>query len=139
MKYTNKYKLPSSIVSAVSKDTYDLKPSDDCISVTSLISPPKYTLLKKRYWDKVEEDISDGIWKIMGSAAHVVLSWVDPAGRIMERRFSTKVGKFTISGKPDNYEIAEGEIQDYKITSVYAYIFSKNDKSEWVKQLNVYA
>jgi len=139
MKYTNKYNLPQSIFDAISNDTYDLKKDPNIISVTTLINPPKIRLLRQRHDVEIEEDITENIWSLLGSAVHEVLGRVDDKNRLIEERINIPVNGKVVSGKSDIYEITEKCIQDYKVTSAWSIVFSPEGKKEWIEQLNVYA
>ena len=137
MKYTNKYKLPRSIVDAVQKNTYDLSQTDqNIVSVTTLINPPIIRQLSIRHWNDVEEDVADNLWRLMGSAIHEVLSRISEDGRFIEERLKEPISGMTIAGRPDLYDIQEKSIEDYKLTSVWAV---KYTKTEWEQQINYYA
>ena len=56
MKITNKHKLPTPIVNALSKDTYTRGNSHR--SVTQLIDSPRIRILTEKHWEDLEEDIS---------------------------------------------------------------------------------
>ena len=149
MQFTNVYNLPNSIEDALTKDTYDLSQVKNIVSVTSLIDSPKIVQLRKRHWNEMEEDISDRIWLLLGSAVHAILERVESKDRFIEERFYVdtdtwelvdkkhlKSDKFYIAGKPDIYDSSVLAIQDYKVTSVWSIIYGK---SEWEYQLNCYA
>lgn len=137
MKITNLYGLPEAIYRAILNDSYSgPKHDSDTISVTSLISPLRYYLLKKRHWNEIEEDASDMLWRLMGQAMHAILERSAPRGSIVEKRIEKKFNGITISGQID---IIEGkEISDYKWTSVWQYLYSPDGgKAEHQAQLNL--
>lgn len=130
-KLTNKYGLPDALVSALSADWYS-QPGH--ISVTGLIQPPRIRVLTQRYADQIEEDASDGIWRLLGSAVHDVLQRADTDG-VQEQRLSMEIAGWKVTGQADLME--GGVLSDYKITSVWAGI--NGVKPEWEAQLNCYA
>lgn len=161
MKFTNITGLPLSLVSALQGDSYDLK---DCpknvISVTTAIAPPKIKTLELNHFDDIVVDVSERLWSVFGSAVHSVLENASKASeRLTEERWfintedwqvytlaaSLKIqdawwySKKTVylSGKIDCYDHAESELQDYKVCSVYSYLFEKTGKPEWGEQLNM--
>lgn len=137
MRYTNKHNLPSSIVEAIKKQTYDLKEgSRTTISVSALNMPPRIRQLQLRHSDELTVDVSDHLWMLMGSAVHEVLSRIGKENRIIEERMTEPVQGIKITGKPDIYDKLLQSIEDYKITSVWAV---QNLKTEWEQQLNCYA
>ena len=70
MNLTNKYDLPQSLVNAVGRFSYSRGKSD--ISVTQLIDSPRIVKLKELHNDKIVSDISEEIWKLVGSALHLI-------------------------------------------------------------------
>lgn len=162
MIYTNNYNLPESIFRALKNDDYDLSNApDNIVSVTTLIDAPKVKVLMKRHWNDLEVDASDSIWKLFGSSIHHVLemSNKNKHDSLSEERwfldvsdleiYTLKPGekpenscwyesdKMYVSGKLDNY--IEPHIEDYKVTSVWSYIFEPNGKPEHHWQINIHA
>jgi hypothetical protein len=154
MNYTNKFKLPESIVDAIVKNTYDLSTSDkNIISVSVLNNPPRIRQLSLRHWIDLEEDVSDSIWRLLGSAVHEVVARIEAKNRLIEERMfvdmstdkvitlskgkklETEEGHVYIAGRPDLYDEKEKSVEDYKVTSVWAV---KEEKKEWVEQVNCY-
>jgi hypothetical protein len=136
MKVTNKYDLPIALVRAMSRDDYTKGKSD--YSVTGLLTPPKVSLLREQYSDRMEMDISDKMYTFLGTALHKVMEdTVMPENCTYEERLFTEIDGTTISGAIDIQErIPAGTIVwDYKVTSVWSVM---NEKAEWVQQLNMY-
>lgn len=133
MKLTNRHNLPSAIVEAVKNDPYN--PGDCDISVTKLIDSPMIRQLTIDHKEEVEQDVSDCTWSLLGQAVHAILERVplSPGARREERLYTTINGK-VVSGQFDWLE--DGELSDYKVTSVWSVIFGK---SSWENQLNVLA
>jgi len=133
MPYTNKFNLPETICNAI---MYESKYEDGKYSVTNLIKPPQIYQLEKRYQDKIERDVSDGLWMLLGSSVHYILEKAKPENTLKEERLEVNVGGIRVVGKPDLYT-ANGTIEDYKITSVWSFLLGS--KPEWTAQLNIYA
>lgn len=130
-KLTNKYNLPEVIFRAIKNDPYDAGGAD--ISTTRLISPPRLVTLADRHKDKIEEDVSERIWSLLGQAVHVILERADGGG-IKELRQFAEVNGWKVSGAID---LIDGTtILDHKVTSVWSYIY-KSRMDEWEKQGNV--
>ena len=137
MKYTNDCNLPESIADAIKKNTYDVKRNDpSIISITTLINAPRVRQLTIRHWDEIIEDVSDGIWRLLGSAVHSVMERISEDGRFVEERLTETIQGIKVTGKADLYEGTTEGIEDYKVTSVYKI---KNDVKDWETQLNAYA
>jgi hypothetical protein len=129
---TNNYNLPQSLVSALSADWYT---QHGHISVTGLIQPPRLRQLMLRYGDDIEEDVSDKIWMLLGSAVHDVLERADTTHSLQEERLATDVLGWIVTGKADLWE-EPGIVSDYKVTSVWAGM--NGVKPEWEAQTNIY-
>ena len=137
MKYTNTNHLPESVADAIKKNTYDVKRNDPSImGITTLILAPRVRQLTLRHWDEIEEDVSDGIWKLLGSAVHSVMERIRSDNRLIEERLTEEINGIRVTGKADLYEGLNKGIEDYKITSVFKV---KNDVKDWENQLNCYA
>jgi len=143
MKLTNKLGLSSVWVNAVTADqnAYD---KVGWRSVTGLVAPIQCQILKERHDDKIEEDVIDRIWALLGSACHAILQMAaQPEDNVLtEERFTIEFMGKEISLKPDRVEqipdsIDEFHLKDFKITSVWGVILE--DKWEWAAQTNLYA
>ena len=142
MKLTNRYNLPVAMVHAIEAMQYDPRERDPKrIGITQLISNPLPRMLMLKYYDQIEEDISDHIWRIAGSGMHEVLSRADKnkksAQNFIEEKLEQKVGDWTVVGKLDHYDSSELTVSDYKITSIWSVRFGEH--TEWEEQLNPYA
>jgi hypothetical protein len=106
-------------------------------SVTEIMSPPKVRRLREQYNDMIEQDVSDMLWQLLGSALHVVMERGATDGWTMEERLFHDVDGVTISGQIDaQQDTPDGVIiTDWKFTSAWAVM---QDKEEWVQQLNIY-
>ena len=133
MKITNKLKLPEGLVKAVSMERHNKK---GCISATTLIQGVKQTILTERHWDELEDDVSDRLWAIWGTAVHSLLEHEGETD-FTELDMCHIVGGITITGRIDNYDMQKGIICDYKTASVYKVKFK--DFSDWKKQGMIYA
>ncbi len=132
MKITNKFGLPQPLVNAVKYTTYNKGEAD--FSVTELIKPPRIAALEILHADVLEEDASDRLWLLMGSAGHEVLRRSSDGGIVEERCIVEFEGK-KVSGQLD-YAVTEKEIIDYKFVSLWA--IKDGVKSDWEAQLNLY-
>ena len=119
MKVTNHFNLPGPLINAIKgfDKAYKDSRGDTQISVTELISPPLIRRLKKEHWDEIEEDASERVWSILGSAVHSILEHAGSENDLTEERLFLEVDKVKVSGQADLYE-ANGTLSDYKITSV---------------------
>lgn len=139
MKLTNKFDLPEPFINYTKKNEYSPGSSD--ITATTLIDSPKIGLLKRKHYAEVEEDISDRIMSLLGTAVHQILQ--DGAGEhdIVEERFYMDIHGTKLGGQIDLMTPVEGGylVQDYKTTGAYSIQSNPNGKKEWEEQLNIYA
>lgn len=130
---TNKLDLPNSLVRAVTTEKHN-KPN--CISATSLLQGAKQFVLSDRHWEELEDDVSNRIWAVFGTAVHALLQDFNEDD-FVEERFECKVGDKTVTGQVDLYSMTREEISDWKTASVWKII--KGDFSDWKKQGLIYA
>ena len=134
MRWTNHHNIDPAIAQAVMNDDYELVGD---ISVTGLIRPPQIAALEARYGDQVEQDVSDGLWRLLGQSMHQVLQAGRLAGTIQEHRLVVEVNGWQVSGAFDIYYEDSNTIKDFKVTSVWSYIFG--GRADWQAQVNLYA
>jgi hypothetical protein len=129
----NIYNLPEPLVKAL---TSERKPPEyGRFSVTSLIDAPLRRCLSLKHFDELEEtsEVSDNLWILLGKAVHYVIEQANKGEETEIKIEHDWNGKATIVGVID-YR-GGNSIVDWKVTSVYSFIF---DKPEWEYQLNVY-
>lgn len=137
MKLTNKFNLPDTFINVITRPTYSRGDSE--ISVTEILSPPQLVQLRRRHADDIEQDASDMVWSLFGSACHNILQHGKDDNHIVEERLFTTYDGWSISGQIDLQEIqSDGSIiiSDYKVTSAWSV---QQQKAEWIDQLNMYA
>lgn len=139
MKTTNKFDLPQAFENFDKVHAYSKGDAD--ISATTLIDSPKIDLLKRNNYREIESDISDNIMRILGTAVHAILQDGAGEGDRVEERLYAKFGDVTLSGQIDLMSPVQGGflLQDYKTCGSFAVQASPEGRSEWVRQLNVYA
>ena len=115
MKITNKLNLPYGLVKAVSPEPHN-KPGE--ISATTLIQGTKQVILTQRHWNELEDDVSERIWAVFGTAVHALLE-TESENDFTEIEVKQPVADITVTGRIDNYDMSTGTICDYKNTSVY--------------------
>jgi hypothetical protein len=132
MKITNRFSLPEPLLKAV---TWDIHPRTG-FSVTDLIQPPRITQLTRRHWDEIEIDASDRIWVLLGSAIHYVLDKSDIPDTEREQFVRVNVDGFGLVGRVDlSHNLTTF---DYKVTSVWGFVFEPEGRKDWHAQLNIY-
>lgn len=136
MKVTNKHNVPETLVALATRDYYSKGKAD--YSVTEIISPPRIQRLRRLHHEEMEQDVSDMLWQLLGSALHVVAERGVAEGHITEERLITEIDGVRLSGAIDIQKIeSDGVIiTDYKFTSAWAL---RQDKPEWEAQQNIYA
>jgi hypothetical protein len=136
MKLTNKFNIPETFVNVLHRPTYSKGKAH--LSVTQLINSPKIVALTAKFEDQLEQDASEMVWSLFGSAVHNILEHGKDKDHIVEQRFHTTFEGWNISGAVDlQIKKPEGRaVRDYKVTSAWAVM---NEKIEWEQQLNIYA
>jgi len=135
MQITNKNKLPQPFVDACSSD---YKYKEKRYSVTALLKPIREIMLLRRHNDEIEQDVSDMIWALFGTAVHGVLENSNKAKHLLkEKALEVKFGDYTLSGKSDLYNTASGCVVDYKVTSTFKVV--KKDFEDYRLQGLMYA
>jgi hypothetical protein len=93
----------------------------------------------------MEEDISDSVFSLLGTAIHAILEGGSEPDQIVEERFHTDVEvngvAVEVSGQVDlQTPTPDGMIlSDYKTTSAMSMIYNPEGKLEHHQQLNLYA
>ena len=109
------------------------------ISATEIINSPRIVQLKKKYWDEIEQDASEMVWSLFGSAVHNILEHGKDDHHIVEERIHLEFDGWHISGAIDLQEVESNgtiTVSDYKVTGAWAVM---NEKDDWHRQLNIYA
>lgn len=126
---TNIHGLPDALVNAVKNDPYT---GGGDISVTKLIDAPRRRTLYKQFKEFVVEDVSERIWSLMGQAVHTVLERAETTA-VVEQRLYAEVNGWRVSGQFDRLTIADGVMQDWKLTTTY----KADGDIAWERQLNL--
>lgn len=135
MKITNKMSLPQAFVQ-MAQEEYELPVNE--YRVTSLLKGIRETMLEKRHGAEIEQDVSDMIWLLFGTAVHSILEHQNEGkDEIKETRLKLPVGDRVLSGQFDLYNAATKTITDYKTCSVWKVIFG--DYTDWKRQMLIYA
>lgn len=135
MKITNELNLPTPFVKAVERD-YEYK--DKRYSVTSILKGVRETLLTRRHHDKIEQDVSDMIWLILGNAVHSILeNSEEESHQLKETKVYIELPNgYVLSGQQDLYDEKLKRIIDYKTGTVWKIIY--NDWEDYRMQTMIY-
>lgn len=135
MEITNKFNFPQPLVDAC-QDTYDKGDAD--YSVSEIIQPSQITCLKKKYADVLTEDVSDLMYALLGKSVHAILekSTVNDLFTLAEKRLYATVNGVRISGQIDYLNLANGLLDDYKVMSVWEFIYGLSNEKKI--QVNFY-
>lgn len=132
---TNKLNLPESFVNMAKQDYIF---ADNEYRVTSLLKGIRETILERRHFDEIEQDVSDMIWLLFGTAVHGILEHqTEGDNELKEERIKVTIGDYLLSGQFDLYNDETKTITDYKTCSVWKVIFG--DYSDWRRQTLIYA
>jgi len=132
---TNNLGLPQAFVEMAKRD-YEYKPNE--YRVTSLLKGVRETILERRHHNEIEQDVSDMIWMLFGTAVHSILeNYKEADHEIKESRIKIPIGNYILSGQFDLYNAETQTITDYKTCSVWKIIYG--DFEDWRRQLLIYA
>lgn len=135
MKITNKLGLPEPLVNMAQSD-YTYQKNE--YRVTSLLKGVRETILERRHHNEIEQDVSDMIWLLFGTAVHNVLeSHQEGKYEFKEERLKVPIGEYILSGQFDLYNAQTKTITDYKTCSIWKIIYG--DFSDWRRQLLIYS
>ena len=131
MKITNIYNLPQPFVDAVTRE-YQITPKR--YSVTTILKDNREILLSRRHRDEIQQDVSDMIWAIFGSAVHKVLETAGEQKELLKEFFMSAeiIDGYTLSGICDVFDTENGEVIDYKVVSTFKCL--KGDFDDFRKQ-----
>lgn len=130
---TNEMGLPESFVNFVSNARHN---ETGTISATTLLKGEKEIVLTDRHFDEITVDASDMVWATFGSAFHLLMEHQEDDS-FKEERFEVTVGKFTVTGKVDRYDLEREVLEDWKTASVWKVIYG--DFADWKEQGLTYA
>jgi len=133
LKITNIHNLPAPLVNALSRDSYK---SVGRISVTGLLKPPRIRTLELRHDADIVEDVSERIYRALGSSLHTLMESNASPDSLTEERLKVEVLGWTLSGQPDLLD-KDMTLWDFKLTSVWSLMLG--GKTDWAKQLQMYA
>lgn len=116
MKVTNVMGLPKPFVEAA---TSDHEYTEGRYSVTDVLGGTCEAILKRRHADDIEEDVSDRVWAILGTAVHEILRQAEASeSQIQENWLSVQLeglaSGYELSGIFDLYDDSTGTVTDYK-------------------------
>lgn len=131
---TNHSNLPPAVVNLLSASTYEAKGD---ISTTRLIKPPRIVALWKRHNKTIEVDAQELAWSVLGQSVHVMLERSAGKDLVVETRLHTRIYGWDVNGQPDVYYPKDAREDDYKVTSVWAFLMTA--KFEWEAQMNINA
>jgi hypothetical protein len=132
---TNKLNLPKPLADMAQSD-YTFEPNE--YRVTSLLKGIRETILERRHHNEIEQDVSDMIWLLFGTAVHSVLEKHQEGDQeIKEARLKIPIGDYILSGQFDLYNAETKTITDYKTCSIWKVIYGEYE--DWRRQLLIYA
>lgn len=129
MKITNNLNLPSAFVN-LATDNHPITPGH--YSVTTILQPTREILLKRRYYNEIEQDVADMVWMVFGTAVHKVLESADKSGYAEMKLEQEIIDGYVLTGICDLFNEQEHTVEDYKTCSVWKIIHK--DFDDWRKQ-----
>lgn len=132
---TNEMSLPAPFVDAA---TSDHKYTPKRYSVTEVMKGVRESILQRRHDAEIEQDVSDMVWAIFGSAVHGILEKSqETADQLKENWFSVDMGDgYELSGIFDLYDDSTGTVTDYKTATAWKVVFGEFD--DWKRQTMCY-
>lgn len=123
---TNEMGLPRPFVDAVDRE-HRYVPKR--YSVTSLLKGVREAILLRRHVDEIDQDVSDMVWLIFGTAVHSVLERSQESDtQLKEGWLSVEMPNgYSMSGIFDLYDDSTGTVTDYKTASVWKVIKGEFD------------
>ena len=132
MTLTNKHNIPEVFVNAVQRHIH----IGADYSASQMTKSGRMVMLEKRHKDEIVEDVLDRIWALFGTAVHSVLEGGEESQALVETYFDTTLPSgVRVSGITDHYK--NKRISDYKITSVWSYVFLADKMDDFESQLNI--
>ena len=124
---TNKNNLPQQFVNAVNTD---YKPTPHQYSVTTVLNSTRQTILQRRYNEVIEDDVSNQIWAILGTAFHGLLENSKEDENELKEEYlkqelsclDERLKGYYLSGKADLYNEKENKMIDFKTTSSFKFV-----------------
>lgn len=134
MLITNKFNLPQAYVDAV-KETHPI--IDKHYSVTGLLNPIRELILKRRHYNEIEQDVSDMVWLLFGSAVHKIIEDADKTGYAEYKLEQEIINGYILTGICDLYNEQTFSVEDHKTASVFKIV--NQDFDDWKNQGLMYA
>jgi len=131
MSISNNYNLPLPLYKALSKERY--APIAGRLSATALIDAPLVRVLMMKHVKEIEEDASERMWAVLGTAIHWVIEQNGSKEASEAKRICKHKSGATLVCIGDFYE--NQILTDWKVTSTWSWLLG--GKSSWEKQLNV--
>ena len=108
---------------------------------TELLGGTCEAILKRRHADDIEEDVSDRVWAILGTAVHEILRQAEASeSQIQENWLSVKLeglaSGYELSGIFDLYDDSTGTVTDYKTAGTIKW--QKQDFEDYRMQTLLY-
>lgn len=124
MKIKNSTNLPQALVRIAEKTAYKSKPK--CYGATTLLKGNTEIILTRRYFDLLEDDVSDMAWAIFGSMFHEYIKRNDTT-KYSEYKVTIPVSQSYFVGVIDLYDKKQNIVYDYKTSTVWKYIHKDFD------------
>jgi hypothetical protein len=113
-------------------------------SVTEILDPPRIVQLNKRHYHKVKLHVQSQLASFLGTAVHeyaerMLEKYCDMKGKQVykcEDRNNWVFADRVVSGSYDIHYIVDKDLYDIKTTKVVKIL--RGDKSDWIKQQNIY-
>ena len=109
MRYTNKNGLPDPVVRALTE--FEKGEIVEGTRVTTLIDSPRISQLRQEHSHEITEDVSELVYRVMGTAIHTVFENAASNSYVAEERLEHDVDGTLISGQIDLQYEDEDEVE----------------------------
>lgn len=133
---TNRLDLPQPFVDAAMSKRKMVPKEYSC---TTILKGTCEIVLSRRHGDEIDEDVSDRVWAIFGTAVHKILEQSqETPDQIKEGSVRVPVygGRYVLTGIFDLYDDSTGTVTDYKTAPTIKY--QKGEFDDYRKQTLIY-
>lgn len=137
MKLTNNYGIPEIIIRSMQKPWYGgTKNVDKKYSATEILNSTRQVVLTRRHYNELEEDATERLYALLGSATHLVLERANDSDAenlvySSMKQYFNKIRMGQITEAPTSEEVFQALFGEFDWNELFEKI--KNDRyiSEW--------
>lgn len=134
---TNRLNLPDVFIKALTDDNEHTF-NEKVFYVTDLLRPYQEIILMREHHSEIEEDASDLIPSLLGTAFHELMEKNTDDSINKEYKLSVNVSNSILKGRCDGLDLKNQEIYDFKTTTTSS-ATKKETEEDWFHQGMMYA